>query len=389
MTFARFFVTVLLLTAAASAREFTVLVYNVENLTGADGKTASPDYSPARYSRVHLLTKLNNIAKIIAQFDHGRGPDIILFQELERDFGADQYLFDHAGMLRSFASLRIEDMLGAGFTREISRLPVEALLLKTFEDRGLKGYHVVAADDAPRQDARRYVTQLNVVFTRFPVSAVRTFAIPNAPATLEVKVQVDGYALYLFDNHWKGDPTDPMAERIRDDAARLLRDRLDEIFELDPNADVIIGGDFNSFYDQKARFGGRTALQDVLRVQSDEILLRGPDADLYNLWYELPRDQRGSEIFRRTWGTFMHMIISRGLYDFYGVQYIDNSFGIGAFDGMNATDTGEPVRWSFAGLGSGYSEHFPLYARFKTVRTNRTTQYISLTPPPGAVAAKN
>ncbi len=372
------------------ARDFTVLVYNVENLTGADGKTTSSDYSPARYSRTHLLTKLNNIASIAAQFEYGRGPDIILFQELERDFGADQYLFDHEGMLKSFAGTRIKDMLGDDFNRDIAKLPVEALLLKAFEDRGLKGYQAVAADDAPRQDDRRYVTHINVVFTRFPVGAVRTYPIPNAPAILEVQVEVDGYPLYLFNNHWKGDPTDPRAERLRVDAAKALRQRLDDIFSANPNADVILGGDFNSFHDQKVRFGWRrTALNDVLRVQNEEILLRGSSADLYNLWYEVPHSQRGSEVFRGTWGTFMQMMLSRGLYDFCGIQYVDNSFAVGAFEGLNVTDIGEPYRWSFTGIGRGFSEHFPLSARFKTVRNNRTNQYIHLLPRPGTVAVRD
>ena len=69
---------------AARAREFTVLVYNVENLAAADGRTLSDDYRPKLYSRTHLMTKLNNIAKICAQFEDGNGPDIILFQEIER-----------------------------------------------------------------------------------------------------------------------------------------------------------------------------------------------------------------------------------------------------------------------------------------------------------------
>ena len=92
----------LVLVAPALAAPFTVLVYNVENLTAADGHTLSEDYGPARYSRDHLLTKMNNIARVVAQFDEGRGPDIILFQEIERDFQKDQYLFDHAGMLRHY-----------------------------------------------------------------------------------------------------------------------------------------------------------------------------------------------------------------------------------------------------------------------------------------------
>lgn len=367
---------------AAKAVEFTVLVYNVENLTAADGHTASDDYGPKRYSRDHLLTKMNNIARIAAQFNDGQGPDIILFQEIERDFMRDQYLFDHAGMLRHYEDMTIEEMLGHYYDRDVSKIPIEGLLLKTFYDRGLRGYRVAAADDAIQTKERRHIAHLNVVFSRFPIGEVRSYIVPEMPALLEVQVQVGPYPLYLFNNHWKGDAMGASAEEARVAAAKVLRDRVDEIFGVNPSADIIIAGDFNCFYNQAPRFHfQKTALTDILGSQGDKRALRG-SADFYNLWYEVPPRQRGSEIYHGVWSTFMQMLISRGLYDFYGVQYIDGSFGVAEFPGLNADEHGEPVGWSFSGLaGSGYSVHFPLYARFKTVRNNRTNLFMTLTPP--------
>lgn len=372
-----------------AGRVFTVVVYNLENLTGVDGRTASADYRAARYTRAHLLTKMNNVTRVMQQFEEGRGPDIILFQEFERDFHAEQYVYDYEGMLKRYSSDRIEDMLGVNYGPDIARIPIEGLLLKTFADRGLLGYRVASADDAVLPDSRRFVSHLNVVFSRFPIGAIRTYPIPGAPATLEVQVEVEGYPLYLFDNHWKTDPTDREAEQLRMDAACILRTRLNEIFGVNPNADVILAGDFNCFYDQKLRFQwDKTALQDGLRVRGDELLLRSGFTDLYNLWYELPQHARASEVYANTWGTFMQMIISRGLYDFRGVQYVDNSFGVGAFQDLNITPDGRPFAWSFQGAGQGFSEHFPLFARFTVVRNNRTDEFLRLSTnagEPGAV----
>ena len=370
-----------LLGSVAVGREFTVLVYNVDNLVNADGKTESDDYRPARYSRAHLLKKLNNIVRIAAQYDEGYGPDIILFQEVERDFASDQYLFDHEGMLQRFANVRIEDMLGERFDKDVAALPVEALLLKAFNDRGLIGYQVAAADDAAEAKDRRRVAHLNVVFTRFPIGAVHTYMVPNAPAVLEVQVEVDRHPLYLFNNDWRAGATSEEAEKTRILAAETIRERLNEILSVNANADVIVAGDFNSFCDQKDRFRWRrTALHDVLRVQTDERSLRNPAFALYNLWYELPTAQRGSELYHGRWATFMHMLLSRGLYDYRGVQYIDNSFQVGAFAGLNVTPEGEPYRWSFKGFGHGFSEHFPISARFTTVRNNRVDIYLNVSP---------
>jgi hypothetical protein len=159
----------------------------------------------------------------------------------------------------------------------------------------------------------------------------------------------------------------------------LIRERLEEIYSINPGADILIAGNLNCFYDQKVRYGWpRTAVNDVLKAQPDERLLRGRSADLYNLWYELPLTQRGSGLIEGRWTTFMQMIVSRGLYDYNGVQYMDNSFEVAAFAGLNVNKEGKPYRWSFEGGGHGFSANFPLVARFRTVRNNRTDQFIDL-----------
>ncbi len=364
---------------AGRAREFTVMVYNVENLAGADGRTLSDDYRPQLYSRTHLLTKLNNIAKICAMFEEGRGPDIILFQEIERDINSDQYTFDHQGMLRAYEGMRIEEMLGQHYNREIARMPVEALLLKMLSDRGMRDYRVAAADDAMVPGPRRSVAHINVIFSRFVIGSVQTYLMEDAPAILEVQVEVEGKPLYLFNNHWKFGVDNLQAECSRITAAELVRERVEEIFSINPAADIIIGGDLNCFHDQKLRYGWRkTAVNDVLKAVADERLLRGPHGDLYNLWYELPVSQRGSGLVDDKWTTFMQMIVSRGLYDYSGVQYIDDSFEVAAYAGVNVNAEGKPYRWSFRGSGQGFSKNFPLVARFRTVTTNRTQQFIEL-----------
>lgn len=82
--------------------------------------------------------------------------------------------------------------------------------------------------------------------------------------------------------------------------ATTLRTRLDELLATDPNADFIVAGDLNSHYNQKQRYRamGTTAINDVLGSQGNELNLRGKDRDLYNLWFELPSDQRGSDIYK-------------------------------------------------------------------------------------------
>jgi hypothetical protein len=61
------------------------------------------------------------------------------------------------------------------------------------------------------------------------------------------------------------------------------------------------------------------------------------------------------------------------------VQYVDNSFAVAKFPGLNADVAGVPVRWSSDGpAGSGFSDHFPVSAKFVTVPDGRTDRYLSL-----------
>ena len=374
----------LLLPLLASARPFIVLVYNVENLFDADSQAMFEDYQPARYSRQHVLTKVKNVAEIVSRFENGRGPDIILFQELEMDISNSDEVPNYEAILSRYSRVTIDEMLGDKFDEAVADLPSEALLMKAMADRGLTGYHVVRGENVRSEDTKRGMAQKCAVFTRFPVKKAISHPTFNARAIQEVQVTVDGELLYLFNNHWKSGASSTKTEPVRVRNAQTLRTRLDEIFKDDPHADVIIGGDFNSQYNQKVRYKKMkpTALNDVLGSQGNELAIRGKSRDLYNLWFELPTEERGSDTYKGEWGTLMQVIISRGLYDLRGVQYVDNSFGVAKIAGLNIYDTGLPNRWSFDGSGGrGYSDHLPIFAKFITVNDDRADRYISLRNP--------
>jgi hypothetical protein len=171
-------------------------------------------------------------------------------------------------------------------------------------------------------------------------------------------------------------------EPIRIENAAVLRKRIDALLKADPNADILIGGDLNSHYNQKRRYRKMSvaAINDTLGSQGNELAIRGPARDLYNLWFELPEIDRGSDVFKGEWGTLMHLIVTRGVYDQSGVQYIDNSFGVARFPALNADAAGLPVRWSTEGKGGrGFSDHFPIYARFQTTDLKQPGKFMPLT----------
>jgi len=364
---------------------FSVVAYNIENLFDVDGIAGYEDYSPDKYSPRHLLVKVSNAAKVLATVDDGRGPDILVLNEIEVDQTPGSAALDPDVFLDSVKNRSLEELLSESpLHPSLATLPAEMWLLKALEDRGLGRYHIAIPDEPPgRHEDGRPRTVKNVILSRFPVKSVKTLPTLNARAILEARIDVNGHALTIFANHWKSGAGSPADERIRRANAHTLRERLDEIFRQDPLADVIAAGDFNSHHNQNIRYPGikESGINDKLGSQGNELALQAGQADLYNLWFELPVKKRGSDVYQNTWGTLMHIIVSRGLYDRKGIHYVDNSFEVLSVPGLNADPLGHPLRWSQGRKPSGFSDHFPILARFCIGSPNPSGRWIPLSKP--------
>ena len=158
-------------------------------------------------------------------------------------------------------------------------------------------------------------------------------------------------------------------ENIRLGNAQTLRDRLDQILRDDPRADVILGGDFNTQYNQAQRypFMPKTALQDVLGSQGNGKVLGGEGKpDVYNLWFDVPPEERYSDEFNGEWGTLIQLLVTQGLGDGRGVEYVPGSFHHVIVPGVNCRGPlGLPWHWTNYGPGAGASDHFPVVATFR------------------------
>jgi len=378
------------------AREFDVVTYNVENLFDADRVAAFTDYDESNakdsYTPGHLLNKLRGIASVLKTFNDGKGPDVIAFNEIEMDFTPDSNVPDMNAFLKKYKDTTVEKMLTTGLTDEIRGLPSEALLLKHLADQGITGYHMAIGADTPDLEAlatkgrrARLKAQKNVLFSRFPINSVKSHSTENARDILEAELSVDGHPFRIFVNHWKSGASSNESEKSRRANAQTLRDRLNEIFAEDPSADILLVGDFNSQYNQSQAYPYMTptGVNDILGSQGDEAATaHATNYSLYNLWYELPPNQRKSDQFKGEWGTLIQQMITPGLYDNNGIQYVDNSFHIVALDGINLrTPLKLPRRWSNAGEGSGTSDHLPTVSRFRTMEEGDKKGRIELKNP--------
>ena len=365
----------------ATPEEFTLLTYNVENLFDADRNAAFEDYVESSaehtYSPRHLLNKLRGIASVLKTFNNGQGPEVVAFNEIEMDFSPESGVEDYDAFLAKYGDTTVEKMLTTGLNDEIRGLPSEALLLKHLNDQGLAGYHVAIGADKPDLAALtagakgRFKAQKNALFSKFPITSVQSHPTEDARDILEVELSVAGKPLRVFVNHWKSGASSTESEQTRRANAQTLRGRLNEIVAEDPSADLVVAGDFNSQHNQTQMYPHMvpTAVNDILGSQGDEAATaKATNFSLYNLWYELPPEKRKSDHYRGSWGTLMQNMITPGLYDHSGIQYVDNSFEVVVVDGVNVhTPLQLPRRWSNAGEGSGTSDHFPVAARFRVV----------------------
>ena len=355
---------------SAADSEFTVLAYNVENLFDLDGIAIYKDYiqdepdDQFTYGRPKLLTKLQNITAVLKTFNAGRGPELILFQELEADFSPQGSVENLPTFLDQHRAISVTQMLTTDWRSEYADLPAQAWLLKALSDAGLVGYSVAVA---PPMAASRGIAHTNAVFSRFPIQEVRTHELLKARDILEVTLDVAGHPLTVYVNHWKSGASSPSRESIRVQNAEVLRALIDARLAADPMADIIVGGDLNSHYNQSILYPDViTGINHVLGSQGDELAIRElGGVDLYNLWFELPPEKRYSEVWKGNRGSLMHLLITRGLYDQSGVRYVDGSFEPIILPSLNADALGRPLKWTFAGeTGGGATDHFPIAARF-------------------------
>jgi len=365
-----------------SGRDFKVMVYNVENLFDLDGVALFEQYRQGPegdYGVEPFLGKLEGIYRILSSVNEGSGPEVILFQEFELDRtpyrtpAAAAFLDRYRG--RPLESLLEEELYLRG-------LPAELLLLKYLDDRGLGGYHV-AQPDPMRMET--HPPHKNVVFSRFPVTFVRQRPSLEARDLLVAGLDVDGHEFIVFNNHWKSGASSAATEPVRVQNARVVRAELEAILFENPQADILLGGDFNAYYNHKAVFPDlkETAVNDVLRANGYETRMVDPGSDnLYNLWFELDPEERGSEVWRGYWGTLMQMVLTPGLYDRRGIQYIDNSFVRVILPGENTgTRWGRPLSWTNHGGGAGYSDHLPVMASFRVIPGAGSEGWMTLDDP--------
>ena len=322
-----------------ASEPFEVVAYNVENLFDTDDESLYDDYRKGMYGINELENKLDAIVEMLKKIGGTTGPDIILLQEIEVDRTPDKHLSATEELIRELK------LNGLG--------PYEYRL----------GYN-------PKDSPDAWPSVHCLTLSKFPITESRLHRLERARPILETTHEIDGNSFTLFNNHWKSGASSPEMEIIRIQNARVLRTRIDELIKINPDTDFLVGGDLNSHYNQSTVHKMEmktTGINDILLSQEIEPGKKGLAGKLYNLWHELPAEERGSDAWKGKWGTLMHILLPDSLYDDEGIRYVADSFKVEKFVGLNEIEgSGIPFEWSNDLNGFGTSDHFPLSVRFRT-----------------------
>ena len=316
---------------------FDVVAYNVQNLFDTDGTSLYDDYKPDFYGETELSNKLKVICEVLRKIGGSTGPSVVLLQEIEVDRTPEGH---PSATQRLISSLRKE---------------------------GLGPYHYRLGYD-PDGPPEKWPAVHCLTLSKFPIVKSRLHPIQMARPILETTIDVGGASFTLFNNHWKSGASSPEMEKHRLQNATTLRKRIDALVASNPDGDFLVGGDLNSHYNQSTVYASsmnKTGINGILGSIGKEHQPETKGAELYNLWHEIPPQERGSDAWRGKWGTLMHILLPPSLYDDKGISYLNDSFKVAKFPELNQiAETGTPRKWSNELDGFGASDHFPLVARF-------------------------
>ena len=310
--------------------------YNVENLfdTKDDTNKNDDDFLPTgknEWNAERYQTKLERISEVLNKIGDGKMPDIVGLCEVE-NLSVLQDVVKQSGSKAAIVHFDSPDERG-----------IDVALLynpQTFKLVEKQALPVKLSDDYTR----------DILYTKG--------TIPN------------GEYLHVFVNHWpsRREGTE-QSEIKRVTAAKVLKRKLDEIFQSEPNAKVIITGDFNDEPENNS-------LTQALSTKNTYNNLS--NADLFNTSYALKQRGEGTLVYNKEWNLFDQFIVSgAAINDKKGLRIApENSYvfrpkqplhvekdGKKKWITYRDKDGNESPNKTYGGnkYYGGYSDHLPVY----------------------------
>ncbi len=306
----------------------TVAFYNVENLfdTNYDPRNNDEDFTPdgeKRWDEDRYQTKLERIVDAFSEFE--QPPMLLGLVEIE-----------NRNVLKDLSKTGDFNAINYGIAH--------------YDSPDRRGIDVALLYD---EDVFSVISssKLRIKMDDDPDFATRDILYVEGELAGGVKTHV-------FVNHWSSrreGQYETQPRRI--EAAHTLREKVDEILEKDPDANIIILGDFNDHPDDKS-------LQTVLRAKESGFEGEG---DLINLLFDEHTRGEGTAVFQGDWAVLDQIIVSQAIYDGKsGLSIQGKDAEIIKKEELLFTNrsTGEQKpNATFGGnkYYGGYSDHLPVY----------------------------
>jgi len=320
-----------------------IAFWNLENLfdTIDDTEKRDEQFLPngdREWTDERLDIKLNHLSRVIHSMNISNGPDLLGVCEVE-----------HQSMLDSLITKHLDDM------------NYKTAYVESPDKRGIDNGLIYDSNKFELLSVKGDTVHLKGNWPTRPIVNVKL-----------IYKSVDTLSVYI--NHWPSRSRGrEKSEPNRITAASTLRKSVDKEFAINPNAKIIIIGDFN---DEPTNLSILETLSaNPFRCDSLNIEFSfNTKNELFNASYQAFEDGLGTYKYRGDWNMLDQIIISGDLItnpDFY---YICNSFNIYKPSFM-VTQSGKYEGTAFPTYGGrrylgGYSDHFPVTAKFIISRNN-------------------
>ncbi len=329
-------------------KSYSFMSYNVGNLFDTEDDPLKDDneFTPggsAKWTEQKLIQKMTNLAKVITSSKSPSGqacPDFLGLVEVE--------------------NAKIAQRFNREFLKDCK-------------------YNKIVID--PKDPDPRGIRAAS--FTRLPLQGAPKShsAYTDARFIQEVTVLLSGVPMTVFINHWKSRRKNPEnnddGSQKRALSAQALRKRVTDILEVNPDAEVLMLGDFNDEPENvslKKVLGSTLSLKEFVEDPQD-VLAWNPANELLRLQkatgdktevdrFEEFKKIRGTYYYAREnkYNLFDNAHMTAGLLDNQGIRYVPNSFKVVRLKEFTDAKLA-PISFS-PPKQNGASDHFPILLRF-------------------------
>jgi len=329
-------------------KSFSFMAYNVGNLFDTeddplkDDQEFTPDGS-AKWTEQKLVQKMRNLSKVITSIKNPSGqpcPDFLGLVEVE-----------NAKIARRFNQEFLKEC-------KYGKIVIDP------KDPDPRGIRVASLTRLPLQGAPKSHS-----------------AYPDSRFIQEVTVLLSGVPMTVFINHWKSRRKDPQTgddgSKKRALSAQALKRRVTEILETNPDAEILMMGDFNDepedlslqrelgstlslryFFESHEKFIAWNPANELLRLQrsgdsTEDVHKQSEFRKIRGTYYYAPQ---------KKYQLFDSAHLTSGLLDNQGIRYIPNSFQVVRLKEFTDTKLA-PIAFK-PPSANGASDHFPILVRF-------------------------